>query len=186
MQLVRGCLVATLLILQVALLQPTLAQTSPSQVYRWTDEAGRVHYSQDKPPGGARVATIDTPPPATGASGPAPTSPASSRGFLDMKTGVWMPEGDATPTPGLKPGQLPPRVPPGPALFPGSLPPPSDAPPARTGLPGSSGSRAAASTQRSAATTDQAMRPPWPQGTAPQVRSRTISRPYPEEVPVKP
>jgi hypothetical protein len=56
----------TSLIIATVLLQTFPSGALPQQVYKWTDAAGQVHYSQQKPEGAAQTQTIDiAPPPST-------------------------------------------------------------------------------------------------------------------------
>jgi hypothetical protein len=190
---------AAVLILQGALLQSTLAQTSPSQVYRWTDSAGVVHYSHEKPPSGAKVITLDTGASGSGMPGSPSGSPGSQQGPIDPKKWVWTTSEGMMPPPGLKPGQLPPGVPAGAELPPGYLPPQSGVPLTMNGepvtpgaivTPGGAGSPKPPMSAQPRGTpgssaTNQPPRMGWPQATRTPGGARTISLPYPSEVPAR-
>jgi len=78
-------------ILILILLFPAFANAA--EVYRWTDSAGEVHYS-DRPKEGAEVVTIEE---AQTFSTPAPTTSSSTRSTGTRSTGTRGADGDKSP-----------------------------------------------------------------------------------------
>lgn len=61
------------------------AAAAHAQIYRWTDEQGRVHYGQSPPPG-AKASPVDSRvPPASGPAQPAPDLSQQEREFQQRR-----------------------------------------------------------------------------------------------------